>query len=308
MCIAVDTISSLWRAERKEGFWVVLLCLLRGSGEAGRTGGQSSRCKSISEPSKSLSKRPRGDPSAVTFPQVSHNIFGTGFLVCQLFWGFFSYHRHFNILSQKWEYLWDFWHWDHSVSPRNQQALSTGPRLMTFQGKAVTPELPNSATQKSLQWAWGGYSWALFPPWHFISWVWVAPHKKKELHPSSIYHPQSPTDLARGTVIQYTEGGLKIVTLWLSCLHCVSNYWQPQGSHLGHLQTTCAVGIVCSHTKVMKVSWTWRQWGQKKDSLAQNPDCTDSCWTKPLLPTLHYSFENGWVKKARGESSTAQTQ
>lgn len=35
------------------------------------------------------------------------------------FWWLF-YHKHFNILSWKWEYLWDFWHWQHSVSPRNQ--------------------------------------------------------------------------------------------------------------------------------------------------------------------------------------------
>lgn len=239
-------------------------------------------CKSISEPSKSLSKRPRRDPSAGTFPKVSHNIFGAGvFLV----W-FFFYHRYFNILGWKWEYLWDFWHWQHSVSPRKQQALSTGSQIMTFQERAMTPELPNAAIQKSLQWARGRHSWALFPPWHFISWVWVAPDKKKELHPSSIYHPQTLTDLARGAVIQYTEGGLKIVTLWLSCFHCVSKHWQPQSSHLGHLKTSCAAGIVCPHTKTMKVSWAWRQWGQKKDNLAQNPDCTDGYWTKPLLPTL----------------------
>lgn len=115
-----------------------------------------------------------------------------------------------------------------------------------------------------LQWTWGGYSWVLFPPWHFISWVWVAPHKKKDLHPSSIYHPQTLTDLARGAVIQYTEGGLKIVTLWLSCLHCVSKHWQPQSSHLQHLKTTSAVGIVCPHTKVMKATRPEkRQSGQK---------------------------------------------
>lgn len=149
-------------------------------------------------------------------------------------------------------YLWDFWHWQHSVSPRNQQALSTGPRIMTYQERTMIPELPNDAIQKSLQWAWAGYSWVLFPPWHFISWVWVAPHKKKELHPSSIYHPQTLTDLARGTVIQYTEGGLKIVTLWLSCLHCVSKHWQLQSSHLQHLKTISAIGIACPHIKVMK--------------------------------------------------------
>lgn len=29
-----------------------------------------------------------------------------------------------------------------------------------------------------------------------------------------------------------------------------------------------------------------RQWGQKKEKSGQKPDCTDSYWTKPLLPTL----------------------
>lgn len=87
--IAVDTISSLWRAEKTEIFWVVLLCLLRGSEEAGRTDGQSSTCKIISEPSKSLNRRSRRDPSAVTFPEVSHNIFEAGLLFC--FLGFFFF-------------------------------------------------------------------------------------------------------------------------------------------------------------------------------------------------------------------------
>lgn len=169
----------------------------------------------------------------------------------------------------------------------------------------MTPELPNSAIQKPLQWAQGGYSWVLFPPWHFISWVWVAPHKKKELHPSSIYHPQALTDLVRGTVIQYTEGGLKIVTLWLSCLHCVSTHWQPQSSHLQHLKTSCAIGIVCSHTKVMK---------HLLDMKATRPEKIQSCRKFCLhrqLPnktttsySMHFSFKNRWVKKASGESST----
>lgn len=197
----------------------------------------------------------------------------------------------------------------HSFSPRNQQALSTGPQIMTFQERAMTPELPSSAIQKSLQWAWGGYSQALFLPWHFIPWVWVAPHKKKELHPSSIYHPQTLIDLARGTVIQYTEGGFKIVTLWLSCLHRVSKHWQPHSSHLQHLKTVCAIGIVCPHTKAMKhlldrkaTRPEKRQSGQKSWLYRQLLNKTTTSYS------VHCRFKKGSVKKASGESSTAQTQ
>lgn len=158
---------------------------------------------------------------------------------------------------------------------------------MTFQERARTPELPNSATQKSLQWARGGHSWVLFPPWHFISWVWVAPHKKKDLHPSSIYHPQTLTDLARGTVIQYTEGGLKIVDVVAKlpplCLYTLTASKQPLMTLENGL---CYWNCVSTHQGHEAFPGQGRQWGQKKEKSGQKPDCTDSYWTKPLLPTL----------------------
>lgn len=166
----------------------------------------------------------------------------------------------------------------------------------------MTSEQPNSVIQKSLQQAWGGYSWVLFSPWHFISWIWVAPHKKWELHPSIIYHPQTLTDLAGGMVIQYTEGGLKIATVWLSCLHCVSKHWQPQSSHLQHLKTSCAIGIACPHTKVMKFLMDMKAMRPEKRQSGQK-SWLHGYWTKPLLPTpcisaLKTDESRKWVERA----------